>query len=84
MSLLRDTKRKWLRARISLRETMYNILKINRERLKLPFYKGAQTKIQKEEELNHELKILNKLADRQAKLVQMYDRRLRDPRRRVS
>lgn len=84
MSLLRDTKRKWLRAKISLRETMYNILKINRERLKLPFYKKPQTKLRKEEELNNELKILNKLATKQAKLVQLYSRRLREKERHVS
>lgn len=75
MSILKNTKRKWLRARISLRETMYNILKINRERKKLPYSKNPE---KKEARLNDELRILNKLADKQAKLVRLYELKIQD------
>lgn len=66
----RSIKRKLSRARIALNTTIEKILDINRKRKTLQLTKNAESK---EEELNQELKLLNKIADRQAKLVRKYE-----------
>lgn len=66
----RSIKRKLLRARIALNQTIAKILDINRKRKKLQLYEDLP---KREVELSEELKLLNKIADRQAKLVQRYE-----------
>ena len=67
----RTAKRKLLKAKISLNQTIQKILQINRDRKQLPYHKDAP---KKQAKLNEELKILNKTAEYQAKLIQKYER----------
>ncbi|MCB0634181.1 MAG: hypothetical protein R2824_05720 [Saprospiraceae bacterium] len=69
----RSIKRKLSRARIALNTTIEKILDINRKRKKLQIA-GDVTPLG--EELNQELKLLNKIADRQAQLVRKYERNM--------
>ncbi|GJM34114.1 MAG: hypothetical protein DHS20C18_31150 [Saprospiraceae bacterium] len=73
MMMTRSIKRRLLRARISLNQTIQRILDINRKRKNLSFTKDP---IRKNEDLNEELKLLNKLAEQQAKLVRNYENSL--------
>lgn len=66
----RSIKRKLLRAKIALNTTISKILDINKKRKKLQLYEEIPVK---EEELYNELKLLNKIADRQAMLVRKYE-----------
>ena len=70
MTLTKSAKRKLLRTRIALRQTVYRILRINRERRKIPYSQNPEARQQK---INEELKMLNKIAEKQAKLVQLYE-----------
>lgn len=65
----RSIKRRLIRARIALNQTMQKILDINKSRKQLPY---VQDKHEKQEALNEELKVLNKVAAYQAKLVRRY------------
>lgn len=66
----RSIKRKLVRAKVALNTTIEKILDINRRRKRLQVYEDAAVK---EEELNQELKLLNKIADRQAQLIKKYE-----------
>ena len=69
-SMKRSIKRKLVRAKVALNTTVSKILDINRKRKRLQAFEDHRDK---EEELNHELKLLNKIADRQAKLIKKYE-----------
>lgn len=64
-------KRKLLRTRISLEQTLKQILNINRKRKFLHQLPASEVK---QAELNAELKVLNHLATNQAELVKRYER----------
>ncbi len=66
----RSIKRKLVKARIILNQTIQKILEINRNRKRLRYLKNAQLK---EADLNQELKILNKIAAQQARLIRHYE-----------
>ena len=66
----RSIKRKLVKARIILNQTIQKILEINHNRKRLRFLKNAQLK---EADLNQELKILNKIAAQQARLIRHYE-----------
>ena len=70
MTISKATKRKLLRTRIALRQTVYRIFRINRERRKIPY---SSDPIAREQQINEELKVLNKIAEKQAALVQLYE-----------
>ncbi|MDX1667755.1 MAG: hypothetical protein R3350_11010 [Saprospiraceae bacterium] len=65
----RTRKRKLLRAKIILNQTLQKILDINHKRKKLKYTSDPQTKNQS---LSEELKVLNKVAAQQAKLIERY------------
>lgn len=65
-SMRKSINTKLVRAKVALNTTIEKILDINRKRKKL------QIAVE-EDELNQELKLLNKIADRQAKLVRKYE-----------
>ena len=69
----RSMKRKLVRARIALNQTIHKILEINRNRKRLSFYSDPEVK---QEDLMEELKVLNKTAEQQAKLVKRYEMQL--------
>jgi hypothetical protein len=81
VSMKRSIKRKLLRAKIALNTTISRILDINRKRKKLQLYEEIPVK---EEELYSELKLLNKIADRQAMLVRKYESSLDQTQANVS
>lgn len=66
----RSIKRKLVRAKVALNTTIGKILDINRRRKRLQALDDPSVK---EEELNRELKLLNKIADRQAQLIRKYE-----------
>lgn len=66
----RSIKRKLVRAKVALNTTIGKILDINRKRKRLQTIEGFAGK---EEELSQELKLLNKIADRQAKIIRKYE-----------
>ena len=70
MTLSKATKRKLLRTRIALRQTVYRIFRINRERRKIPYSSDPAAR---EQRINEELKVLNKIAEKQAALVKLYE-----------
>jgi hypothetical protein len=70
VSMKRSIKRKLVRAKVALNTTIGKILDINRKRKKLQAYEELAGK---EEELSQELKLLNKIADRQAKIIRKYE-----------
>jgi hypothetical protein len=69
----RSMKRKLVRARIALNQTIHKILEINRNRKRLSFYSNPKMQ---EEHLTEQLKVLNKTAEQQAKLVKRYEMHL--------
>lgn len=75
MMTKRSMMRKLLRARVSLNQTVQQILDINRKRKRLP-YTNNPTK--KGERLQEELKVLNKTAEHQALLVRRYQQQLNE------
>ena len=69
----RSMKRKLLRARIALKQTIDRILDINRRRKHLT---SLTDRYEYEAQLDEELKVLNSLATHQAKLVDKYETEL--------
>lgn len=66
-------KRRLIRAKIKLNQTIHQILEINRKRQKLPYLQNAN---QQKVAMDQELKVLNKIAEHQAKLVQHYENKV--------
>ncbi|KAA3626747.1 MAG: hypothetical protein DWQ02_20245 [Bacteroidetes bacterium] len=64
-------KKKLLRTKYALNQTVQKILEINRKRKNLTFFKNSK---KKEEILEQDLVLLNKIAERQARLVRKYER----------
>lgn len=71
--MIQSTKRRLFHAKLKLQETIRNILEINRKKKALANVKNA-----KEQRLaiQTKLKVLNKVAEQQAKLVRIYERSL--------
>ena len=69
----RSMKRRLIRARIKLNQTIHQILQINRNRKKLPYHQNAN---EVKEGMDEQLKVLNKIAEQQAKLIQHYEAQL--------
>jgi len=63
-------KRRLLRARITLNQTIQKILEINRKKKGLPYVKNLK---QEQEVIYEELRVLNKIAEHQAKLIRHYE-----------
>ena len=78
MSISRSIRRQLMRARISLNQTINKILEINVKRKELHQQRGPK---RRHEALNEELRVLNKIAAQQAKLVRMYEQKLGDRER---
>lgn len=74
----RSLKRKLLRARIKLNHTVDQILTINKNRKRLN-YTPIPDAQREEQALDEELKVLNKLAEQQARLVKHYETALTEP-----
>jgi len=68
-------KRKILRTKILLGQTLQKILDINKKKKKLAYLEN-RTEI--EENLQMELKVLNKIADQQFRLIKHYENNLND------
>lgn len=66
----KSIKRRLLRARITLNHTVQKILDINRSRKRLEYSREAE---KRELLLNEELRMLNKMAEQQARLVRHYE-----------
>lgn len=66
----RTVKRKWLKARMALNSTVQKILDINRKKQSLPFFENPR---QQERVINEELRILNRIAEQQNKLIKRYE-----------
>lgn len=68
--MTRSLKRRLLKARITLNQVIQKILEINRKKKTLPYLKNAA---ESKQVLNEELKLLNKIAEQQAKLIKHYE-----------
>lgn len=66
----KSIKRRLLRARITLNHTVQKILDINRSRKRLEYSREAE---KRQLLLNEELRMLNKMAEQQARLIQHYE-----------
>lgn len=66
----RTIKRRWLKAKIALSQTVQRILDINRQRKVLPTIPHLRDQ---EKALQEELRLLNKLAEQQALLIRRYE-----------
>ena len=66
----RSIKRKLLRTRIALGQTVDRILDINRRRKHLVLLSNRE---EREEKLNEELRVLNQIANQQAQMVRKYE-----------
>jgi|AntRauTorckE5430_2_1112549.scaffolds.fasta_scaffold03245_2 hypothetical protein len=69
----RSIQRRLLKARISLNHIIQKILDINRNRKKLEYSRQAEIR---EQRLNEELRVLNKMAEYQDRLIKYYERTL--------
>ncbi len=69
----RSIKRRLIRAKITLNSTLQKILDINRLRKQLPYLDNP---LQTQRELKEELRVLNKIAEKQALLIRHYEERL--------
>ena len=69
----RTIKRRLVKARIALHQTIQKILDINRKKKELPYHEDVETK---DAVLNDELKVLNKIAEQQAMMVKKYEKSL--------
>lgn len=69
----RSIKRRLIKARIALNHTIQKILDINRNRKRLTYSKQAA---KREEVFNEELRVLNRMAENQARLVRYYENSL--------
>jgi hypothetical protein len=63
-------KKKLLRTRYALSQTVQKILEINRKRKNLTFFKNSK---KKEESLEQDLVLLNKIAERQHRMLRKYE-----------
>ncbi|MBK7873211.1 MAG: hypothetical protein IPJ74_22350 [Saprospiraceae bacterium] len=63
-------KRRLLRARITLNQTVQKILEINKKKKTLPYRIDARHEAQ---EISEELRVLNRIAEHQAKLIKHYE-----------
>ena len=72
----RSMKRRLIRARIALNQTIQKILDVNRNRKRLSF---TNDPIQREKVLDEELRVLNKVAHQQALLIEHYENVLSRP-----
>ncbi len=68
-------KKKWLETKIALSNTIQSILELNHKRKYLSFLKKKKKElvVAKEELIEEELKVLNKLAAQQAKMLKKYE-----------
>jgi len=66
----KSTKRRLLKAKMILNQTIQKILEINHSRKRLSYFKDT---VHREDNLNQELKILNKIAAQQARLIRHYE-----------
>lgn len=71
--ITRSVKRRLLRARITLNQAIQKILEINRKKKTLPYHANAR---QEEQTINEELRVLNKIAEQQARLIKHYENTL--------
>jgi len=71
--MTRTVKRRLLKAKMTLNQTIQNILEINHYRKKLPYFENAN---QRQQALKEELRVLNKIAEHQAKLIRHYEHTL--------
>ncbi|TXB59421.1 hypothetical protein [Phaeodactylibacter luteus] len=71
----RSIQRRLIKARIALSHTIQKILDINKNRKRLPFSRQPEQKLQ---HLDEELRVLNKMAEYQARLVRHYENTLSD------
>jgi hypothetical protein len=69
----RSIKRRLIKARIALNHTIQKILDINRNRKRLTYSKKAD---ERESSFNEELRVLNKMAENQARLIRHYEQSL--------
>ena len=63
-------KKKLLRTKYALSDTIQRILEINKKRKNLSFFLN---KAKKEKALQSDLELLNKIADKQARLIEQYE-----------
>lgn len=68
--MTRAIKRKLVKAKITLNLTIQKILDINQARKRLAYLQNPAVK---ERSLSEELKLLNKIAAQQARLIQHYE-----------
>ena len=73
LMMTRLIKRRLLKAKMTLNQTIQKILDINRNRKKLPYFEDATLR---RKNLELELKILNKLAEQQVTLIKRYENAL--------
>lgn len=66
----RALKRRWLRTKIALNQTVQKILDINKRRKMLTVVENAWAY---EEQLQEELRVLNRTADQQARMLRRYE-----------
>jgi hypothetical protein len=71
----RSLKRKWLKTKIALRNTVQQILSINRKRKHIHFVSDSDDK---RKQLEEELRVLNAIADNQARMLRTYEQQLVD------
>jgi len=69
----KSVKRRLIKARIALNHTIQKILDINRKRKHLLYSNEAE---QREQAMSEELRVLNKMAENQARLVRHYENSL--------
>ncbi len=68
--ITRSVKKRLLRARIILNQTIQKILEINRKKKTLPYRPNPAQEVQ---EIQEELRMLNRIAEQQAKLIKHYE-----------
>jgi hypothetical protein len=73
----RSIKRKLVKARMILNQTLQKILDINHHRKRIQHLEDTR---QREVALSEELKVLNKIANYQARLIRHYEDTLEDHR----
>lgn len=71
--MTKSIKRKLLNAKIILNQTIHKILEINQSRKRLIYLENSSMR---ERDLNDELKLLNKIAAQQARLIRHYENTL--------
>ena len=69
----RSMKRKLIRTRIRLNQTIQKILEINQKKKKLAYHPDVELAKQNIEE---ELKVLNRTAEQQARMIKIYEAKL--------